>query len=129
MTLSISVALNDARLQGTLDFLNVGTGVARLRLYDGTRPANGGTPTTLLVEIPLDDPAGAITAHTLVLAASTLPLVATSGVATWGRMVNGNGDHAFDATVTDTAGSGEIKIPSTTLFAGGKTQLVSGVLG
>ena len=129
MTVAISTELNEARLTGTLSFLDTGAGVARIRIYNGTRPATGGTVTTLLVEIPMDDPCGTVAAGVLTLASAALPLVASSGVATWARVINGDDDFAFDCDVSDMAGSGDIKLPSTTLYAGGKTQLVSGVLG
>lgn len=129
---TISVALNEARLGGTRDFLDTGSANARIRLYDGTRPANGGTATLLLVEIELDKPCGTVASGVLTLSSSDLPLVANSGVATWARIVNGNGDHAFDCDVADDGdppGTGQVVLPDTTLYAGGKTQLISGVLG
>lgn len=129
MTVTISQAHNEARLSGTLTYLDTGSGHARVRIYNGTRPAGGGTATTLLVEIALDKPSGTVSSGQLILASADLPLIASSGTATWARVVNGNGDYAFDCDVSDTSGSGEIKLPSTTLYAGGKTQLTSGVLG
>lgn len=131
MTFSISTAHNEARLEGTKTFLDTGAGVGRIRVYDGTRPANGAAITTqvLLVEIPLDDPCGTVAAGVLTLAANTLPLIGNSGDATWGRVVNGNGDFAGDCDVSDTLGSGDIKLESTTLLAGGRAVLISGVLG
>lgn len=64
----------------------------------------------------------------LTLAPGEPVLNANSGVAAWARVVNGNGETAFDCDVTDTAGSGEIKIQSTVLYEGGETRMVSGVL-
>lgn len=131
MTLSISTALNEARLEGTKTFLDTGAGFARIRVYDGTRPANGAAVTTqvLLVEIPLDKPCGSVAAGVLTLDANTLPLIGNSGDATWARIVNGNGDFAMDADVSLVAGAGDIKLEDTTLLAGGRAVLISGVLG
>jgi hypothetical protein len=129
MTVTISQAHNEARLGGTKSYLDTGSSNARIRVYNGTRPASGGTPTTMLVEIALDKPCGTVAAGVLTLSSSDLPLIANSGTATWARIVNGNGDYAFDCDVSATGGAGEVQLPSTTLFAGGKTQLVSGVLG
>ena len=56
-------------------------------------------------------------------------LNANSGVAAWARVVNGNGETAFDCDVSDTTGTGEIKIQNTVLFEGGETRMVSGTLG
>ncbi len=129
MSVTISTEHNEDRLTGTLFNLERGSSNARLRIYGGTRPAGGGTATTLLVEIELDSPAGTVAAGVLTLASADLPLIANSGTATWARVVNGNGDYSFDCDVSDTSGSAEIQLPDTTLFAGGKTQLVSGILG
>lgn len=126
---TISQRHNEARLTGTMTDLDTGSGNARIRIYDGTRPASGGTVTNLLVEIELDKPSGTVASGLLTLASSDLPLITTSGVATWARVICGDNAFAFDCDVSDTAGSGQVKLPSTTLFAGGKTQLVSGVLG
>jgi hypothetical protein len=127
---TISTAHNDARLTGTLTYLDTGSGYARVRIYSGTRPASGGTVTTMLVEIALSKPSGVVSSGVLTLASTDLPLIANSGVATWARVVNGNGDYAFDCDVsTTTAGTGQVQLPDTTLLAGGTTQLASGVLG
>lgn len=129
MTITISTAHADARLAGTMAHMDTGSANARIRIYDGTRPAGGGAATTLLVEIELDKPSGAIAGGVLTLASSDVPLVANSGVATWARIVNGNGDYSWDCDVSLEGGAGEVQLPDTTLFAGGKTQLVSGILG
>jgi hypothetical protein len=43
--------------------------------------------------------------------------------------VNGNGSVAWDCDVSDLNGTGELRLPSTTLYAGGYTRIVSGLLG
>ena len=128
--ITISTGLNEARLTGTKDFLDLGTGNARIRIYNSTRPASGGTPTTQLVEIELDKPCGTVAGNVLTLASTDIPLCDASGSATWARVVNGNGDFAFDCDVSSVAaGTGQVQLEDTSLLAGGKTQLVSGVLG
>lgn len=126
---TISTAMNTARLDGALTFLDTGSGNSTLLVYDGTRPVGGGGATNLLVSIPMDKPSGVVAGGVLTLSSSTLALIAMSGTATWARMVNANGDYAFDCDVTDNTGLGPIKIQSTALFAGGTTQMTSGVLG
>jgi len=131
MTLSISTALNEARLEGTKTFLDAGAGFARIRVYDGTRPANGAAISgpVLLVEIALDKPCGAVAAGVLTLAANTLSLIGNSGDATWARIINGDAQFVMDADVSLVAGSGDIKLEDTALLAGGRAVLISGVLG
>ncbi len=119
-----------ARITSTLTFLNLGTGVARIRLYGGTRRTSvtdaPGSP--LLAEVELDDPAGTVTGAVLTLDSSADALVLVSGTATWAAVINGNGDSAFDCDVSYAAGTATVKIPSTTLFAGGAARLISATL-
>lgn len=132
MMLTISTEHNEARLGGTLAFLDAGAGAARIRIYDGIRPAtNNGTITdqVLLVELPLDKPSGTLAAGVLSLAASTLPLIVNTGQASWARIVNGDGVQAIDCDVSDETGSAPIKLQTTTLYAGGRAVLTSGTLG
>ncbi|WP_257645677.1 hypothetical protein [Ottowia beijingensis] len=62
MTVAITVEHNEARLAGTLAFLDAGNNPARLRIYGGTRPATPATTpaSAMLVEIRLTKPAGTI---------------------------------------------------------------------
>lgn len=114
---------------GRLAFLDTGTGVARVRIYAGTRPAvTDAPPIPFIVELPLLDPSGSVSNGVLTLSPGGSQLNTDSGVAAWARVVNGNGDTAFDCTVTDLTGTGEIKIQNTTLYVGGETRMVSGVM-
>ena len=120
MTVEISTAHNEARLAGTRTYMDAGAGKARIRVYDGPRPSAGGTATTLLVEIVLADPCGTVAANKLTLDADEPDgyEVVAAGVAVWARIVNGNGDWVLDCDVSDPAGSGEVKLPGTTLAVG-----------
>jgi hypothetical protein len=122
---------NEYRLAGTLAHLDSGTGPARLQVYEGTRPgAAGGTPAgSLLVEITLTQPAGVVAAGQLALTQAEDGLIATSGTATWGRFVNGDGQACFDADVNDGINNGEIEMASRQLYAGGDAKMLSVVLG
>jgi len=131
MTVAITVEHNEARLAGTLAFLDAGTNSARLRIYGGTRPA---TPATLpnsvmLVEIKLTKPAGTIAAGLLTLTQQEDGLITATGIATWARLVNGNEVTALDLDCTGTDGTGDVKLASTNLYLGGDARLVSAILG
>jgi hypothetical protein len=131
MTIGQTNDFKNAALEGRRDYLDLGSGVARILVYgdDEPRPATGATATgTLLVTLELDKPSGLISAGELTLIEGDDAIVAASGTALWARVINGNGDIAFDCDVSNTAGSAELKLPSTALFAGGTTRLVSGVL-
>ena len=131
MTVAITVEHNEARLAGTLAFLDTGTNSARLRIYGGTRPA---TPSTLpnsvmLVEIKLTKPAGTIAAGVLTLTQQEDGLITATGIATWARLVNGNDVTALDLDCTGTDGTGDVKLASTNLYLGGDARLVSAIMG
>ena len=130
MTLAITTELNEARLTGTLAFLDTGTGNAEIRIYGGTRPATAAdAPTSsMLVAVSLAKPAGSVATNGLTLSPASNAQVDHSGDATWARVVNGSGATAFDADVSDTNGTGDIKITNVTLWAGGFVALVSAVL-
>ena len=129
MTLSVSFDLKNARLIAVVTFLDTGAGVARVRIYPGGRALVSAAPGTgFLTELPLLKPSGSVLDGVLTLAPGEPVLNANSGVAAWARVVNGNGETAFACDVTDTAGTGEIKIQSTVLYEGGETRMVSGVL-
>lgn len=130
MAWTISQAHNEARLSATLALLDSGVGNARIRLYNGTRPANGGAPTTLLVEIELDKPSGTVAGNVLTLTSSDVPLCLATGTATWARIVNGAGAFVADGDVsTSAAGTGQVQLDDVNLLLGGVVQLVTAVLG
>ncbi len=65
---------------------------AKLRIYDGTRPATGGAATTLLAEFTMGTPFAAGAAAGVL--SPTLPSDTTglaAGTATWGRIVQSDG--------------------------------------
>ena len=130
--LAISPAHNEARLGGTLAFLDAGAGSAKLRIYKGTRPTDPQTaanPADLLVEIVLSKPAGSVSGGALALTQAEDGLITATGTASWARAINGAGVVAFDADCSDSAGAGDVKLPSTSLLAGGGCRLISAVLG
>lgn len=130
--LAISPAHNDARLGGTLAFLDAGAAHAKLRIYKGTRPADPQTaanPADLLVEITLSKPAGGVSGGQLALTQADDGLITATGTASWARCINGAGVVAFDADCSDSEGAGAVKLPSTSLLAGGGCRLISATLG
>lgn len=128
--IQISAELNAYRLNGVITFLSAGSENARAEIYDGVRPALGGTPSgNLLASIVLMEPLGAVADGLLTVATTNEVMIGNTGQATWARIVNGNGALAWDCDVSDLNGTGELRLPSTTLYAGGYTRIVSGLLG
>lgn len=96
---------------------------ALLRIYDGTRPATGGTATTLLAELTCNATfapgasSGALTLNAITQDSSAN----SSGTATWFRIVKSDGTtHVLDGNV-GTSGS-DLNLTTTTIVA---TQPVS----
>ena len=96
---------------------------ALLRIYDGTRPATGGTATTLLAELTCGTPfAAAAVNGVLTLGAITQDASANAtGTATWFRIVKADGTtHVMDGNV-GTSGS-DLNLTTVSIVA---TQPVS----
>lgn len=128
--IQISNELNAYRLNGVIAFLSAGADNARAEIYDGVRPALGGVPSgNLLASVVLMEPLGTVADGLLTVATTNEVMIGTTGQATWARIVNGNGALAWDCDVSDLNGTGELRLPSTTLYAGGYTRIVSGLLG
>ncbi len=134
MTLAISAAHNNARLQGTVAFADTGAQNSRIRLYATARPATGGDAlATPLVEITLAKPCGVIDAGvlTLIQADAGGDLIAETGTALWARWVNGDEMHVADGSASDAAGDGDFKVSGTTgtiLYAGARALLGNSTL-
>lgn len=131
MSLSQSQGFNEAGLTGRLAYLDQGSGNARIRVYSGSRPTPGGTPSgTLLFEIGLTKPAGVVASNALTLsAAATETLGLATGTAAWGRVINGNGDWCIDGSVSEAGGGGEFIVSTVNVYFGGSVSLMSAVFG
>ncbi len=97
MTTGYNVLLRNAQLDAIATFAGAG---AKLRIYDGTRPATGGTATTLLAEFTLGSPFASAAASGVL--SPTLPSNTTgsnNGTATWFRVVKADGTtHVIDGS-------------------------------
>lgn len=89
MATGYNVLLRNAQLDAITTFAGAG---AKLRIYDGTRPATGGAVTTLLVEFTLGSPFAPAAANATL--SPTLPAGSTgaaAGTGTWFRIVKADG--------------------------------------
>lgn len=119
MALGFVDSLQNARL----DEISTAVGNAGLwRIYDGSRPATGGTATTLLAELTCGTPfAGAASAGVLTLNSITQDSSANAtGTATWARIATSGGTAIVDMNV-GTSGS-DLNLTTTSIVA---TQPVS----
>ena len=122
MALSYVTALRNARLDLIKTQTDAGAGAGLLRIYDGTRPATGGTATTLLAELTFTDPSyGAAASGVLTASAITQDSSANAtGTATWFRVVDSTAAFVMDGNV-GTSGS-DLNLTTTSIVA---TQAVS----
>ena len=100
---------------------------ALLRIYSGTRPATGGTPTTLLAQLTCAATfAAAAASGVLTLnAIASDTNAAASGTATWFRIVQDDGTtHVMDGSVAETSG-GDLNFDETAFVAGGTVAVSS----
>lgn len=104
MAIGMAVTLRNSRLDAITTFAG---GSALLRIYDGSRPATGGTATTLLAELVCNAtfaPAASGAVLTLNAIANDASANAT-GTATWARLMKSDGTtHVLDCSV-GTAGA------------------------
>lgn len=98
MALGFATSLRTARGQKIIDAVDAGSGAGKLRIYDGTRPSTGGTATTLLCEITLNDPSFTVTngVVTLALGSGLTGTAVGTGTATWARVVDSANTFVLD---------------------------------
>jgi hypothetical protein len=122
-----------------VDQIDVGAGTSLLQIYSGVKPVNLGDAIgaqVKLAEFALPDPCfgnavsttggGTATADVADIPTATAPAGAGAGtVATWFRVIDGNGAPIMDGEVTDTAGVGPMKLANTTVVANIDVTVVS----
>ncbi len=109
---------------------------AQIDFYTDPVPTTpGDTPTgDLVVTIPLGASAGSVDTD-LFQIQLTVPIEAqitganpaTGSTVTWARILDGDGDWFADVSVSDEAGSGEIKLQTTLLYNGAYCRITSAV--
>lgn len=128
MTVAYIAALRNARLNAVTSQIDAGSGAGKLRIYNGTRPATGGTATTLLAELTFSDPsfpaasAGAMTASAITQDSSA----DATGTATWARVVDSDNNFVMDMDV-GTSGS-DLNLSTVSIVAGAAVQVTSCVI-
>ncbi len=123
----MALGINSTTRNTMLDSITSRAGAsALLRIYDGTRPATGGTATTLLAELTCNATfAPAASGGVLTLNSITSDTSANAtGTATWFRIVQSGGStHVLDGDV-GTSGS-DLNFNSVSFVAGGTVAVTS----
>jgi len=127
MTVGFDVSIRNAGL----DAITTRAGAsAKLRIYSGSRPATGGTVTTLLAELTCNATfAPAASGGTLTLNAITADSSAdNTGTATWARIVKSDGTtFVLDCSVGASGSGADIILSTTSIVAGGNVSCSSAV--
>jgi hypothetical protein len=125
MTVAYSTTLRNARL----DAITTAVGTSgKVRIYSGTRPASGGTATTLLAELPCSATfAPAASGGVLTVNALTTDSSAdNTGTATWFRVLTSANAFVIDGDV-GTSGS-DLNLNTTSIVAAGPVAVSSFVI-
>jgi len=125
MALAYSTAIRNAMLDA---ITSAAGGSALLRIYDGTRPATGGTATTLLAELTCNATfAPSASGGVLTLNSITQDSSANAtGTATWFRIVTSGGTFCVDGNV-GTSGS-DLNLNTVSIVSGGPVAVSSFVI-
>jgi hypothetical protein len=125
----LSAATRGAMANAVIAAVDAGSGPALLRFYTGTMPAGPDTAITsqtLLGTLTCSDPSGAQASGVITFSAITQDSSAdASGTCTWARLVTSDGTGVADFDVTDTAGSGAIKLNTVSVVSGGPIMMTS----
>lgn len=126
MAIGMNVLVRNARLDAITTFAG---GSCKLRIYNGSQPATGGTATTLLAELIMNAtfaPAASSGVLTLNAIASDSAADAT-GTASWARIVKTDGTtHVLDCTV-GTSGA-DINLNTVSIVANAQVSVTSATI-
>ena len=131
--IKLSTTVGNAALDAINTALNAGSGAAKIRIYNGTMPANPNiaiTTETLLAELTCSDPAApAATGKTLTFSAITQDSAAdATGTASWARLVDSDGNAVVDVDITVTGGGGFLQMNTTSIVVGGPVLISSFII-
>lgn len=130
MVIAFVDTLRTARANAIIAAINNGAGSGTMLFYTATQPAKGAAITSqiLLGTVTFSEPAGTVTNGVLTFATISDDISGDAdGVATWVRVLDGDGAFVMDMTVTDTNGAGPVKVNSTQFYAGGIIHISSAV--
>lgn len=132
MAIKISNAAAIAACNSIVDLIDAGASAGKIRIYDGTRPADPDTAVstqTLLAELTFSDPAfgnaadgapgGVATASSITADSSAN----ATGTASWFRVVDSDGLAIFDGDV-GTSGS-DLNLSSVSITSGDNVAVTS----
>lgn len=123
MATRIPTNSRNAAADAVVDRLDAGAGAGKVRIYTGSQPAsaNDAATGTLLVDIPLNDPAfGAAATGVATMDDTPTPSAnaGATGTAGWFRALDSDDNTVIDGSVTATGGGGDMELNTTSLVSG-----------
>lgn len=132
MIIKLATAIRNAMAQLIKDAIDAGGGAGTMGFYSGTVFSDNTATITdqvLLGTVTFSDPCGTISGGVLTFAAVTQDSAAdASGTATCCVLRDSTGAVVAVGDVTNNAGTGFVKLNTTTIAAGGPIQVSSGAL-
>jgi hypothetical protein len=120
--------LRTTRITAVKTALDAGGGAGSIKFYDGTRPAAGGTATTLQCTVPLSYTCGTISGQTLTLNPASAGTRVAAATITWARFADSTGAFVMDANVDVTGSGADLELSSVTGSIGAFILMTSGTL-
>lgn len=130
-TIRYSDAACNAMLDsGLVAYINTGASAPEIKFYNGTMPATGDTAIgsqVLLATLTCSDPweAGAAASRAVEADTITGANAVATGTATWGVLLNGNGDRVMLFDVGSLSSSAACKMSSTSFVSGQPVSLTA----
>lgn len=129
MSITLNNAVVEDRTRAISRALDANTLPGKLKIYAGTQPGAGGTPSgDLLVSMTFPKPsADNYSTGTLTLHEPTSELALMDGLATWARLEDGAGTWVADCTCGATGSGHPIIIYASTayIYAGGTVSVMA----
>ena len=130
MATALNVTLRNAHLNNIRDAIDAGAGPGLVNIYAGSRPASGGTATTLLgtctfSAVSAPDAVGGVLTFSAITEDSSAD---DSGTATWARLQDSTGEWVADMAVGEAGSGAGLILNTTSIVAGGPIRIDSGTL-
>jgi hypothetical protein len=117
-----------ACLNAILNTIDAGSGPAKIYIFSGAVPGDPSSAVgfeTALATLTCADPVGAISGRDLVFSAIPVVAAAATGTASFFRLTDSDDNILAQGSVSDNAGSGDLKLSSVSLVATGDVEITS----
>lgn len=129
-TVHLATGVVNAMAEAVRDKIDAGAAAGTLTIYDGTMPADANTAVTTqtaLAVVTLADPStGSAAAGVVTVSDPASVNWGADGTASWCRVEDSDGNTVLDGDVTNTAGTGFLKLTSLTAVTGAPVDIQAG---